>query len=120
MPRRMSNSSSGEARRPVIAIVDDDDLFRESLEQNFTESDFDVVAFGDGPAALGYLNRANHVDLVLLDWKMSPMSGIELLSRLRQDGTEVPVIFLTALSEQIYEEAAPSTSWKNREASPSS
>lgn len=102
----MADSSSDETHRPVVAIVDDDDLFRESLEQNLTESGFEVVAFGDGPAALGYLSRAGRVDLVLLDWKMSPMSGIELLRRLRQDGTGVPVIFLTVLSEQIYEEAA--------------
>ncbi len=102
----MVDSSPDQAHRPVVVVVDDDDLFRESLEQNLTESDFVVVAFADGPTALDYLNGAGSADLVLLDWKMSPMSGIELLRRLRQSGTAVPVIFLTALSEQIYEEAA--------------
>ncbi len=90
----------------VVVIVDDDDLFRESLEQNLTDSDFEVVAFADAPAALAYLTGAGDGDLVLLDWKMSPMSGIELLRRLRESGAEVPVIFLTVLSDQIYEEAA--------------
>ena len=101
--------TSANLRSPVVVIVDDDDLFRESLEQNLTESEFEVVAFADAPAALDYLaghpSGAGNADLVLLDWKMSPMSGIELLRRLREDGAEVPVIFLTALSDQIYEEA---------------
>ena len=102
----MIDRSPDQTRRPVVVVVDDDDLFRESLEQNLTESDFEVVDFADGPAALDYLSGAGSADLVLLDWKMSPMSGIELLRRLRESGTAVPVIFLTALSEQIYEEAA--------------
>jgi two-component system response regulator ChvI len=92
--------------RSVIVVVDDDDLFRESIEQNLTESDYQVIAFADAPSAHDYLSSQEAADLVLLDWKMSPMSGIELLRKLRAEGTEVPVIFLTALSDQIYEEAA--------------
>ncbi len=102
----MADSPREGGRNPVVVIVDDDDLFRESLEQNLTESDFKVIAFANAPAALDHLNSAGDADLVLLDWKMSPMSGIELLRRLRESGAEVPVIFLTALSDQIYEEAA--------------
>ena len=102
----MADSARNGGANPVVVIVDDDDLFRESLEQNLTESDFKVIAFADAPAALDHLNGNGDADLVLLDWKMAPMSGIELLRRLRESGAEVPVIFLTALSDQIYEEAA--------------
>ena len=102
----MADSPREGGRNPVVVIVDDDDLFRESLEQNLTESDFKVIGFADAPAALDHLSSAGDADLVLLDWKMAPMSGIELLRRLRESGAEVPVIFLTALSDQIYEEAA--------------
>ncbi len=106
VPRPMADSARDGRANPVVVIVDDDDLFRESLEQNLTESDFKVIAFPDAPAALDHLNSNGDADLVLLDWKMAPMSGIELLRRLRESGAEVPVIFLTALSDQIYEEAA--------------
>lgn len=102
----MADSPRGAGANPVVVIVDDDDLFRESLEQNLIESEFKVIAFADAPTALDHLNGGGEADLVLLDWKMSPMSGIELLRRLRESGVEVPVIFLTALSDQIYEEAA--------------
>jgi two-component system response regulator ChvI len=42
---------------------------------------------------------------MLLDWKMPGMTGIEVLQRLRSEQVEIPVIFLTVLSDQIYEEA---------------
>lgn len=89
-----------------IAIVDDDPLFRETLTENLTEADFAVQAFDGGEPFFHWLGDGGEADLVLLDWRMPDINGIEVLRRLRDDGIEVPVIFLTALSEQIYEEAA--------------
>jgi two-component system response regulator ChvI len=42
---------------------------------------------------------------VLLDWRMPGMNGLEVLRNLRRAGNSTPVIFLTVLSEDIYEEA---------------
>ncbi|HLS69964.1 MAG TPA: response regulator, partial [Kiloniellales bacterium] len=89
-----------------IAVVDDDPLFRETLTENLTDADFAVEAFDGGEPFFSWLNDGGEVDLVLLDWRMPDVNGIEVLRRLREDGSEVPVIFLTVLSEQIYEEAA--------------
>lgn len=92
-----------------VAIVDDDDLFRESLETNLLDAGFGVVTFPDGASALEYCASSEPLDLVLLDWKMPGLNGIEVLRQLRESGNEVPVIFLTVLSDQIYEEAALSS-----------
>lgn len=89
-----------------VVVVDDDDLFLESLEQNLVDAGFRVTTFQDGPSALGAIARDEEPDLVLLDWKMPAMNGIEVLRRLREISRDLPVIFLTVLSEQIYEEAA--------------
>ncbi len=89
-----------------VVLIDDDELFRESLEQNLRDSGYDVLAFDRGEPALAYFQDGKTADLVLLDWKMPEMNGIEVLRRLRQITTEMPVIFLTVLSDQIYEEAA--------------
>ncbi|GGB54344.1 DNA-binding response regulator [Tistrella bauzanensis] len=89
-----------------VAIVDDDDLFRESIAQNLVDAGFAVADFPSGPGFLSYLSDGGAPGLILLDWKMPEMNGIEVLRRLRSDGCEIPVIFLTVLSDQIYEEAA--------------
>lgn len=89
-----------------VLIIDDDDLFRESLEQNLRDAGYDVSSFGDGESALMSLTSGQGCDLILLDWRMPNMNGIEVLRRLRASGNNTPVIFLTVLSEQIYEEAA--------------
>ncbi len=93
----------------TIAIVDDDDLFRESLETNLEDAGYGVVTFPNGTAALEYCSNDDPLDLVLLDWKMPGLNGIEVLRNLRESGNDVPVIFLTVLSDQIYEEAALSS-----------
>ena len=102
----MPEAEAAALPRGRVVIVDDDEFFRESLESNLTDSGFEVTAFGDGASVLAYLRQSGTADLMLLDWKMPAMSGIEVLRHLREAGAEVPVIFLTALSDQIYEEAA--------------
>lgn len=102
----MENLSELAQDKTRIVLVDDDDLFRESLQQNLADAGFDAVGFGDGGAAIDYVAGGNPADLVLLDWKMPGLNGIQVLRQLRDKGYQVPVIFLTVLSDQIYEEAA--------------
>jgi two-component system response regulator ChvI len=102
----MNESRHESAARRHIVVVDDDELMRETLETFFSRHGFDVTGFGDGPSALDFLTNENSADLALLDWRMSPMSGIELLKKLREAGVKVPIVFLTGLTDQIYEEAA--------------
>ncbi|HUC60740.1 MAG TPA: response regulator transcription factor [Alphaproteobacteria bacterium] len=101
----LENGASGAARARLI-LVDDDELFRESLGDNLADAGFEVTVFPGGEPALEHLGAGKGCDIVLLDWKMPEMNGIEVLRRLRQAGLEVPVIFLTVLTDQIYEEAA--------------
>lgn len=95
--------TAAEAR---IAVVDDDDLFRESLGLNLSEEGYEVIEFPDGESALAYFLNGDTVDAVLLDWRMPGLDGLGLLRRLREARIEVPIIFLTMLSDEIYEEEA--------------
>ena len=99
----MSEPSNGPIH---VLIVDDDALLRESLEQNLIDSGFVVNGFSNGQDALDHFSGAASGDLILLDWKMPEMNGIEVLKHLRARKIDVPVVFLTVLSDQIYEEAA--------------
>jgi two-component system, OmpR family, response regulator ChvI len=97
------DGTSGAIR---IMVVDDDDSFRESLVLSLDELGYDVSAFANGPAALDHLAAGGRADVILLDWRMPGMSGLEVLRNLRQAGSTTPVIFLTALNEARYEEVA--------------
>lgn len=88
-----------------IVVVDDDELFSESIRGNLADAGYRVSVFADGPSVLDYLADGGEGDLILLDWKMPGMNGIEVLRQLRDRNHDVPVIFLTVLSDQIYEEA---------------
>lgn len=99
-------SGRPDATKANLLVVDDDELFRESIAENLHEAGFRVEAYPDGREALARLSDGARPDVLLLDWKMPAMSGIEVLRRMRQSQIEVPVIFLTVLGDQIYEEAA--------------
>lgn len=90
----------------LIGIIDDDPLFRETLAGNLGDCGYGVQAWADGEDFLAALSAGIRPDLALLDWKMPGANGIEVLRRMRAEGFDLPVIFLTVLSDQIFEEAA--------------
>ena len=92
--------------RVRVLLIDDDDEFRESLSLNLMDEGFAVTTFANGPSALEHVAAGESADVILLDWRMPGMNGLEVLRELRQRGVMTPVIFLTALSDDIYEEAA--------------
>ena len=96
---------SQTSTRGRILVVDDDELFRESVSTNLIDAGYSTNAFADGGTAVRYLTSGPNADIVLLDWKMPGMTGIEVLQRLRSEKIDIPVIFLTVLNDQIFEEA---------------
>src|SRR6266852_7521006 len=107
LPSSSPSTKPMQAIRPVrILLVDDDDEFRESLSLNLVDEGFAVTTFTNGPSTLDYVASGEPSDVILLDWRMPGMNGLEVLRELRERGTMTPVIFLTALSDDIYEEAA--------------
>lgn len=103
---RLQNPVPSTSVTARVALIDDDDLFRESLSLNLADEGYEVVTFDRGAPALEFFASGGNVDIVLLDWRMPKMDGIDVLRQLRAEGFDVPVIFLTVLSDQIYEEAA--------------
>ncbi len=94
------------ASRIRMLLIDDDDEFRESLSLNLADEGFVVTTFSDGPSALEFVSSGESADVILLDWRMPGMNGLEVLRELRQRSVTTPVIFLTVLSDDIHEEAA--------------
>lgn len=85
-----------------VLVVDDDDPIRNMVVRllQFSGGDLEVDACEDGPSALQKL-AAEDFELLLIDYTMPAMSGVEVIQRLRQSqrNAQIPVIMLTARSE---------------------
>ncbi|RZM09545.1 MAG: response regulator, partial [Sphingomonas sp.] len=87
--------------RARLLIVEDDAALAELLQFTFRREDFDVVHTADGEEAL-LLAKERTPDIVLLDWMVEGISGIEVCRRLRRapETQNVPIIMLTARGEE--------------------
>lgn len=85
---------SAGAATPV-ALVDDDDLYREALAAELADHGFKVHAFADGESCLATLEQDLAVELVLLDWTLPRLQGFEVLALLLAKDRNRPVIILT-------------------------
>jgi two-component system, OmpR family, response regulator ChvI len=78
-----------------IVLVEDDDNYRAVLEHELIERDFAVRSFADAAGLLAEADVAATADVLLLDWTLPRMLGIDLLSQLMERGIRAPVAFLT-------------------------
>jgi FixJ family two-component response regulator len=79
----------------VISVVDDDTSFRRATARLIHSLGHAVVSFGSAEEFLRS-GRLEDTACLVSDVKMPGMDGIELQSRLRQQGSRLPVIFITA------------------------
>ena len=84
-----------------ILLVEDDPALVELLRFHLAREEYEVAATGDGEEAL-LMARESPPDLVLLDWMIEGVSGIEVCRRLRRapETAQVPIIMMTARGEE--------------------
>jgi DNA-binding response OmpR family regulator len=80
-----------------ILLVEDEQKLARFVELELTSEGYSVSVAGDGMAGL-IAARESKPDLILLDWELPGISGIEVCRRLRSTGIQVPVILLTGRS----------------------
>jgi two-component system response regulator MprA len=81
-----------------ILVVDDERAVRESLRRALELEGYEIELAGDGEDALARLG-ASSPDAVVLDILMPGIDGLEVCRRIRADGSQVPVLMLTARAE---------------------
>ena len=86
---------------PNILVVEDEDSLATLLQYNLEKEGYHVSLAGDGEEALMQVDE-RLPDLVVLDWMLPKVSGIEVCRRLRQrsETRNVPIIMLTARGEE--------------------
>ena len=87
--------------KPLILIVEDESALVTMLSYNLEKEGYRVCEAGDGEEALTMVAE-NKPDLVILDWMLPSLSGIEICRQLRRKPStrELPIIMLTARGEE--------------------
>ncbi len=85
-----------------ILIVDDVEDNRVVLDRHLRRSGFATELCNDGMTALSQISSPEPPDLILLDWMMPGLSGLETLKAIREryDENQMPVIMCTAIGEE--------------------
>ena len=78
---------------PTVLVIDDNPKVNESLELAFPEYRF--IGVSNGEDGLQYLRKSHEIDLVILDYKMSGLDGIDVLKEIRRMDPKIGVIFMT-------------------------
>jgi FixJ family two-component response regulator len=89
----------------VVAVVDDDSSMRVGLERLLQARGFGTEVF---PSAETFLAGRNAPDCLLLDIHLGGMGGFELRRRLSDEGSRLPVIFMTAFDDEATRREAAS------------
>ncbi len=81
-----------------VLVAEDDEGLRSVLERGLRRNGYTVDATADGEQALRHLQTYEY-EVVILDWRMPKISGLEVIQQLRRRGSAVPVLMLTARDE---------------------
>src|SRR5947199_6596835 len=82
-----------------ILVVDDERAVRESLRRALELEGYDIELAADGVEAVERLEQNGEPDAVILDVLMPGLDGLEVCRRIRNHGSRVPVLMLTARDE---------------------
>src|SRR5882757_7406816 len=92
-----ANQQITELGRDLIKVlhVEDDPNCREAIADQLSGHGFVVRSFADAMSLADGLAASSEADIILLDWDLPGVPGIELLVELRQCGVNLPVVFFT-------------------------
>jgi len=80
-----------------LLLLEDDTILSDIITEYLREAGYDVDTFSDGMQALNAIEQGGY-DLLLLDVNVPSLDGFELLTYLRDIGTQTPAIYLTSLA----------------------
>lgn len=90
-----------EDAKPVILIVEDDQILQDLYKERFEGSGLTVLQAFDGLQALREVEEHPEIKLILLDLMLPRLSGYDVLARLKHTGStsHIPVIIVSALAD---------------------
>lgn len=89
----------GGAAPPKVLVIDDEPAIRRFLRASLTAQHYHVVEAEDGRTALDQLRRGS-IDIVVLDLGLPDINGIDLIERVRGQGSTVPIVVLSSRGDE--------------------
>jgi DNA-binding NtrC family response regulator len=87
----------------TILLVDDEHIVLDALGQILHHFGYKVISRSDAESALAVIRERNNIDLILTDYRLSGMKGVEFISALKKTLPSTPVIILTGdCSVEVY------------------
>src|SRR6266567_1184726 len=81
-----------------ILVVEDDHEIADSLKKGLQDNSYAVDVAYDGETGFDLASTENY-DVLILDWMLPKLSGIEICTKLRKELNNTPILFLTARSQ---------------------
>jgi len=81
-----------------ILLLEDDIDYQETIKEYLESLDYEVDSFSNGTTALDAIYK-NKYHLLLLDIRVPEISGYEIVKKIREDNNDIPVIFVTSLTD---------------------
>lgn len=85
----------------TILVVDDEARMRKLIKDFLVKNNFNILEAEDGEKALEIYNKnKNNINLILLDVMMPKVDGWSVLKKIREENKSIPIVMLTAKSEE--------------------
>lgn len=84
-----------------ILLLEDDESLIDGLKYSLKKADFDVEFVRSVREALAHLTEIDQYDMLILDVTLPDGTGFEVCEKVRKNGNQIPIIFLTASDEEV-------------------
>ena len=91
----IAHGSNGKTRSETVLVVEDDKTLRDGLLMNLSAKGYAVMSASDGEDGMKKAIQGG-VDLIILDIMLPGWSGLDILTELREQGNDVPVLIVSA------------------------
>lgn len=95
-PPSQRRSATGSAKRPCVAVIEDDGALLSALRFSLEAEGYDVRTFSNQIDVLAHQDAVHGIACLITDYRLTPLNGLELLALLQSRGMTAPPILVTS------------------------
>ncbi len=95
---------TGQTRRPVVLVMDDEEPIRRVARRVLESGGFEVLDAASGLEALEVLDKGTAIDLLMADLRMPELGGGETARRFRAVNPDLKVLYVSGYTDELFED----------------